>query len=76
MFADLTSVPHVRDYAKPVTTLTFDAALDAATVDAIWARMESTDDADQARRADLRADRDALAADDPLRRLYDYMLGD
>lgn len=78
MFADLTDVAHTRTFDKPtgVTTLTFDGDLDEATAEAIWARMESTDDADQARRAVLRADRDVLAADDPVRRLYDYMLGD
>lgn len=56
--------------------IVFNAEITAEQVHAIWLRMESTDDADQARRAQLRTDRDALAADDPLRRLYDYMLGD
>ena len=56
--------------------VTFSGELDAATVTAIRDRMTSRDDTDQARRAQLRADRDALADDDPLRRLYDYVLGD
>lgn len=78
MFADLTPAALVRtfDKATGVSTLTFDDDLDDATVQAINDRMTSRDDADQARRADLRADRDGLADDDPLRRLYDYVLGD
>ena len=78
MFDDLTDVPHVRTFDRPsgVTTLTFDGVLPPEVEHAIWARMESRDDADQSRRATLRADRDALPADDPLRRLYDYTLGD
>lgn len=84
MFDDLLPVGVVvvsRAVGKPAWTLTFcgtapGPALDEATVAAVVARMESTDDADQSRRATLRADRDALVADDPLRRLYDYVLGD
>ena len=78
MFADLTDVPHARTFDRPsgVTTLTFDGTLSPEVEAAIWSRMESRDDADQLRRATLRADRNALAADDPLRRLYDYTLGD
>lgn len=56
--------------------VTFTADLDAATVTAIRDRMMSADPDVLAARAQLRADRDALAADDPLRRLYDYVLGD
>lgn len=58
------------------TGLEFSADLDATTTAAIYARMTSTDDVDQAKRAVLMADRDMLADGDPLRRLYDYMLGD
>lgn len=78
MFADLTLVPHVRafDKATSVTTLTFDGELPAGVAEAIWARMESTDDVNQAKRATLRADRAALDEADPLRRLYDAVLGD
>lgn len=78
MFDDLTDVLHTRafDKATSITTLTFDGDLEPAVSDAIWARMESRDDVDQAKRAALRADRDALAAGDPLRRLYDYVLGE
>lgn len=66
MFADLGLPPHARTYDKPVTTLTFDGVLTAAEQEAVWARMESADDADQGRRANLRADRDAvLTAADP-----------
>lgn len=78
MFDDLAAVPHLRawDKATGVTTLTFDGVLDENTTHAIRARMESTDDTDQASRTGLRVDRDALTDDDPLRRLYDYVLGD
>jgi hypothetical protein len=76
MFDDLNVPPHVRTYVKPVTTLTFDEDLTDEQRAAVWARMESADDGDQARRAELRADRDALPEDDRLRRLYDYLLGD
>lgn len=56
MFDDLTDVEHARTFDKPtgVTTLTFDGDLDAETAAAIWARMESASDADQANRANLR----------------------
>lgn len=76
MFDDLNLPAHTRAWDKPtaVTTLTFVGELTDAQVDAVWARMESTNDADQAARAVLRADHDALAEDDPLRRLYDYQL--
>ena len=82
MFEDLTDVPHVRVFDKPsgVTTLTFDGDLSAEVADAIWARMESKNDADQAKRADLRAARDAVTGDDPIsvavRAAIDYQLGD
>lgn len=72
-FADITTAAVTRIDSEGVT---FDATLTAAQVDAVWSRMESTDDIDQAKRAQLRTDRDALAAADPLRRLYNYMLGD
>lgn len=76
-FSDITDSP-VLDIAPCAagTAVTFDGDLDANQIAAIRARMESTDDADQAERASLRADRDALPAGDPLRRLYDYVLGD
>lgn len=80
------TVTDLTDGVKPVSisrpdaagcvAFTFDVDLDAATVEAVWARLESTDDADQAARAVLRAHRDALDAEDPLRCLYDYVLGD
>lgn len=54
----------------------FTADLDEATATAIADRMVSADPAVLAARATLRADRDALDAEDPLRRLYDYVLGD
>lgn len=78
MFDDLTDVPHTRtfDSMSKVTTLTFDGALSAEVEVAICDRMTSKNDIDQAKRAALRADRDALATEDPLRRLYDYVLGD
>ena len=78
MFADLTDVPHTRTFDRPsgVTTLAFDGTLSTEDEHAIWARMESRNDVDQAKRATLRADRDALPVGDPLRRLYDYVLGD
>ena len=55
---------------------TFSEDLDTETAQAVWAWLDSRDDVDQAKRAVLRADRDALPADDPLRRLYDAVLGD
>lgn len=58
-----------RDY------LEFDGDLSPEQIDAIWARMESKDDADQERRAALRADVAELE-DGPLRRAICYMLGD
>lgn len=54
----------------------FSCELDGVTVAAVRDRMTSRDDVDQSRRAVLRADRDALVEGDPLRRLYDYVLGD
>ncbi len=57
-------------------TFTFDVDLPDAVVLAVRARLDSTCDEDQAARADLRADRDALDPADPLRRLYNYVLGD
>lgn len=54
----------------------FTADLDEATARAVRDRLMSCNDTDQADRATLRADRDALAADDPLRRLYNYVLGE
>lgn len=74
-----------RVVGKPAWTVTFigtepGPALDAETVAAVVARMESTDDADQAKRADLRAKRDAVIGDEPekvaVRAAIDYMLGD
>lgn len=60
MFSDLTQVPHVRtwDRASGVTTLTFPDGLDEDKAAEVWARVESSDDTDQARRA---AVRDSLA---------------
>lgn len=68
MFDDLELPPHTRDRdpVTRVTTLVFDADLTPEQAGAVWARMESIDDVDQARRAGLRAGRDALAgAEDP-----------
>lgn len=78
MFDDLTSVPHVRTFDKPsgVTTLTFADDLPPEVEAAIRDRMTSKNDVDQAKRAVLKADRDALAEGDPLRRLYGYVLGE
>ena len=73
LYADITDAPLVawgRDF------LEFDGDLTEEQQAAIWARMESRDDADQAARAALRADRDALDPDDPLRRTINYVLGD
>lgn len=57
MFADLTDVEHTRafDRATQVTTLCFAANLPPETAQAVWARMESADDTDQAARAALRS---------------------
>ena len=83
MFADLVR-PDVRIVSRtvgPTWTLTFAGtepgpALSEAEAAAVWARMESTDDADQSRRAALRAAAAGLAADDPLRLTICYVLGD
>lgn len=69
-FADLTDVPLV---AIGRDGLTFDGELTPVQAQAIWARMESADDADQAARAILRN------ADDATNRwklLRSYVLGD
>lgn len=73
-FADITGAPII----PPIRTdrIEFDGDLTAEQVTAIRDRMCSRNDTDQAARTQLRADRDALAADDPLRRVYDYLLGD
>ena len=79
IFDDLTLVPHTRVPRDPETNLTtfvFDGELDPATVDAIWSRMESRDDADQTRRAALRAAAAALPEGDDLRLTICYLLGD
>gem|GEM_PF-5423120 len=57
-FADLTSVP-VAVGGITLTGITFDGDLTPGEVSAVWARMESRDDADQADRATLRAAGDA-----------------
>ena len=64
MFDDLNVGPHVRawDKATGVTTLTFDAALDNPTAEAIRCRMTSRDDTDQAARATLKGQRDAVVS--------------
>lgn len=69
----LTDVP-VSSITKEAVTFTDD--LDAETSALVLAWLDATDDADQAARAVLRADRDALEPDADLRRLYNYMLGD
>lgn len=74
-FVDITEV-EVLDIV-PVgdeTAVIFDGELDAAQVAAVLNRMDSTGPADEVARADLKADRDALDVDDPLRRVYDYLL--
>ncbi len=76
MFADITDVPLVVPTGIDPSGLLFDGDLTANQVVAIHDRMTSRDDADEAKRRTLAADRDALPADDPLRRLYDYLLGD
>lgn len=58
MFDDLTGglvCTRTLDKATGITTLDFDGDLTNEQVDAVWARMESKDDADQAQRAALRA---------------------
>lgn len=58
------------------TAVTFAAALTPEQVTAVERRMDSTGPDNELERSTLFADRDALAEDDPLRRLYDYVLGD
>lgn len=63
-FDDLTPGAGVSDILTKdgLTTVTFDGTLAPAQVDAVRARMESRDDADQTRRANLAALRAAAAA--------------
>lgn len=79
MFDDVTegaACVYTRDRSTGIVTLDFPADLSSDQAAAVYARMESKDDADQAARAALRADRDELPEDDSLRRLYDYVLGE
>jgi hypothetical protein len=78
LFDDLDLPAHVRSYsaATDVTTLTFDSPLTGPQAAAVLARIDATDDADQERRAQLRADREPLGPNDPQRRIIDYLLGD
>lgn len=69
-FADLTDVPLV---AIRRDGLTFADDLDAETATAVWRRMESIDDTDQAARAILR---DADTATNRWKLLRSYVLGD
>lgn len=57
MFDDMDLPPHTREFdrATSVTTLTFAGDLSDEQAEAVWARMESTDDVDQVKRANLRA---------------------
>lgn len=71
-FADLTDVPVALD-GITLTGITFDGDLTPSEADAVWARMESSDDADQAARAALRAAGDATNLAQILRA---YVLGD
>lgn len=73
-FADITEAPIVRPIRPD--RIEFDGDLTEEQQTAVWLRMESVNDVDQERRANLRSDRDALPEGDPLRRLYDYVLGD
>lgn len=56
--------------------LEFDGDLTPQQVEAVWLRMESRDDADQAKRAALRAAAATLPDGDALRLTIDYLLGD
>lgn len=88
MFDDLLPVGvRLASYVmrKPCWTLTFEGtapgpALDEATTEAVRERMESSDDVDQAARADLRLKRDAVLGDDPIaqavRAAINYLLGE
>lgn len=83
MFDDLDVPPHTREYVKPVTTLTFTPDLTPTQAAQVWTRMESTDDVDQAKRANLRALRDAVVAAPTLENVAalatanaNYLLGD
>lgn len=58
-FVDLTDVP-CTGITK--TAVTFAGELDEDETEAVWLRIESTDDIDQAKRAELRAKRDAVSA--------------
>lgn len=62
-FVDITSAPLVVPEGIDSNGLLFDGDLGVGQVSAVWARMESADDADQTKRADLRAKRDAVVAD-------------
>ena len=78
-FVDITG-PDIELLRWTKTRAEFDGDLTPEQVQAVWARMESTDDVDQAARADLRASRDAATGDDPLavavRASINYQLGE
>lgn len=59
-----------------VFTVTVDADLDDETCERIRDRLVTPDADAEARRTDLRAKRDARPADDDLRAVMDYVLGD
>ena len=72
---DITAADWTYAVGDRMFTVTVDAELGAETCEKIRDRLVTADAAAEARRAQLRADRDALAEDDPLRRLYDEVLG-
>jgi hypothetical protein len=72
-FVAFTDVP-VTNVSKD--GIEFAGDLTEAEVAEISLWLDATDDADQERRAQLRADREPLGPNDPQRRIIDYLLGD
>lgn len=64
-FADITDVPLVVPGGITPSGLLFDGDLTDLEVAAIWDRMTSRNDTDQAERANLRADLEAVQAASP-----------
>ena len=73
---DITDAAWTYGVEANAFTVTIDADLDAETCERVRDRLLTADPEAEARRADLRAKRDARPADDDLRAVMDYVLGD
>ena len=75
MFDDITDAAYTFALDEGTTTVTFDAALTPEQVDAVWWRMTSRSDADEARRRALAAALEAEGVDPLVADLARYVLG-